>query len=79
MDVVNILRPYTMIALHFRDSALPLIAAPQPAGPGIRQTSADHPFTASGSRPCDTLLIALLLLIISATSIGSGVIQLTFT
>ena len=49
MDQVNILKPFTMIALHFRDSPLHLITASQECGPGARKPSADNPFAARSS------------------------------
>ena len=49
MDQVNILKPFTMIALHLRDSPLHLITASQECGPGARKPSADNPFAARSS------------------------------
>ena len=48
MDQVIILSPYTMIALHLRDSTPYLIAASQNWRP-----SADHPFCILASRACE--------------------------
>ena len=53
MDQVIILSPYTMIALHLRDSTPYLIAASQAAGFGNWLPSADHPFCILASRACE--------------------------
>ena len=53
MDQVIILSPYTMIALHLRDSTPYLIAASQAAGFGNWRPSADHPFCILASRACE--------------------------
>ena len=50
MDQEVILSPYTMIALHLRDSTPYLIAASQAAGFGNWRPSADHPFCILASR-----------------------------
>ena len=50
MDQEVILSPYTMIALHLRDSTPHLIAASQAAGFGYWLPSADHPFCILASR-----------------------------
>ena len=71
MDQVNRLIPYTMIALHLRDSTLHLITASQEIGPGSPSS-----FGGSSFRRPELSGYSSLLLIISATSIGSGVIQL---
>ena len=48
-----------MIALHFRDSPVHLIAPSQHAGLGFRKASADHPFTAALPRAYLTVTLNL--------------------
>ena len=59
-----------MIALHLRDSTTHLITSSQNAGPGTHASFGGSPFRS----PCSPRFRPLLL--ISATSIGSGVIHL---
>ena len=70
MDEVIDINSYTMIALHLRDSTMHLITSSQQISSGFLISFGGSPF--HGSVPA--LLMPLLL--ISATSIGSGVIHL---
>ena len=70
MDEVIDINSYTMIALHLRDSTMHLITSSQQISPGLLICFGGSPF--HGSVPA----LFLPLLLISATSIGSGVIHL---
>ena len=59
MDPENILIPYTMIALHFRDSPVHLIAPSQHAGFGIPESFGGSSFHGRDPLACLTVTINL--------------------